>query len=592
MAKNRSIALIIFVLLSCSGFAQKIKYKDLFTLLSNRQYELAEPVLKNYLKETTDNPNAYLYMGIIYKEKSLKDDILRNTSEALGHMDSAILYFDKAFKMIDEKELKKNKDYYAMYNRRDLRSGEFGVKISDVQYEIETSKSELKERIDKVGMIKHYFTQSEALYKRSNELFISIQGKYSSDRELYLRADDQSQQELRMLSARFDSCAKAFDHYKSALSNLSKSGYNQAWNPVEIKDFKKDGVEPADFYQSNPLIWDYKRFAEGTTTTITKEIIPLREKLIKYDIEINKLGAKLASDSVSVKSDLIKLIDNLLADRLTKFDPDPLPLNVLSVKVAKLEYQSTLLENKKEKSSDDISIKINLIQKEISEIKKLDSLASKLMNKPIEQEALNYADFVSNTYSNASLLKGYVQSEKEFAERELANKNHQLESLTYSLNWLVIGNDSIPLNPDYKKSKFKPLVIEDKKFTAGIIQPDTTITNGYFYTITPSRKPDVQVTFTVDQTGFNAKEAELQGLATSDSGNNIYFVLIASHSKIEEKFPVTIAKIYRSDGLSWSHNFALDFIPSEIVYVQETGELALKSDVDKVALIDKAGKLK
>jgi hypothetical protein len=82
---------------------RKVKYKDIFGLLSTKQYESAEPFLKGYLKETTDNPNAFLYMGIVYHEKALKDDVLKQTKRTIGVMDSAIIFYDKAYKTVTEK---------------------------------------------------------------------------------------------------------------------------------------------------------------------------------------------------------------------------------------------------------------------------------------------------------------------------------------------------------------------------------------------------------------------------------------------------------------------------------------------------------
>ena len=107
MTKLALIKVFVLFLLLSPAYGQKVKYKDIWGLLSTKQYEAAEPFLKKYLKETTDNPNAFLYMGIICQEKSLKDDVLKQTKRAIADMDSAILYYDKAYKTITEKEIKK-----------------------------------------------------------------------------------------------------------------------------------------------------------------------------------------------------------------------------------------------------------------------------------------------------------------------------------------------------------------------------------------------------------------------------------------------------------------------------------------------------
>src|SRR5688500_11875839 len=198
------IAFIQFLLLSLvfSAFGQKVKYKDIFGLLSTKQYEAAEPFLKRYLRETTDNPNAYLYMGIIYQEKSSKDDVLKQTRRAIMNMDSAIFFYDKALKSITEKEIKRNDEFYQAYNRRDLRTGEFGVKLSDIQFDLEKKIEGLRERIDRVKMMKHYFSLADTLYQKSTLLFKSIQAQYPQEQSFYLRADDALQKKLSMLAVR------------------------------------------------------------------------------------------------------------------------------------------------------------------------------------------------------------------------------------------------------------------------------------------------------------------------------------------------------------------------------------------------------
>src|SRR6478735_3662062 len=185
--------LFLFLFISCisfHGFSQKVKYKDLFILLSAKQYDQAEPFLKRYLKDNDDNPNAFLFMGIIFQEKASKNDILKQTKVALANIDSALIFYDKAYATLTEKEVKRNDEYYQAYNRRDLRTGEFGVKLSDIQFDLEKKKEGLREKIDRVKMVKFYFKLADSLYRRSNELYRFIQNAYRGEKEFLLRADE------------------------------------------------------------------------------------------------------------------------------------------------------------------------------------------------------------------------------------------------------------------------------------------------------------------------------------------------------------------------------------------------------------------
>ncbi len=592
MLKTRFVKLIVLLLITTSAGAQKVKYKDIFALLNTKQYDQAEPFLKTYLKETTDNPNAYLFMGIIYKEKAEADDILLQTDRSIQRMDSAVLFFDTALKAIDEKELRKEKEYYMNYNRRDLRTGEFTVKLSDVQFDLQKKIEGLRERIDKVKMVKFYFTNAERLYSGSYNLFLIIQKGFPGERELHLRADEATIKNLSDLSLKFDSCSKMFMNYRGSLGNLEKTKYNQTWNITEIVDFKTDGTTQTDFYQDDVKVWDYKKFAGKSLDVIEKEVKPTQELLIKYDIEINKLRQKLETDSISVRNDLTKLIDKMLDSQLKKFDSDPLPMDVFALKIADLEYKSTLLENKDVKDTTNVYMLLQAVQSEVMYLNKVDSLADKLLNRNLDGDIMNYQQFVNNTFTKGDILKSYIRSLKDYSDREKTEKNRELAFRTEALKWLVNGNDSIPLFNEALKSNFWPLVVLQDKYTAGLVFSDSVSGKGYFYSITPSRKPDVKVTFPIDKATM--KERRQQGVkafVTSDPAGQVFFVVIYMERMVNGKHPATIAKIYKSDGLSWSHSFGFDIVPQEIVFVPNTGELVIKSSGETFVSVDKNGKL-
>ena len=592
MSKLALFKLILLIFIFSAAHGQKVKYKDIFGLLSTKQYEPAEPFLKSYLKETTDNPNAFLYMGIIYQEKAAKDDVLKHTKRTVSEMDSAVLFYDKAYKSITEKEIKKNSEYYQAYNRRDLRTGEFGVRLTDIQFDLEKRMEGLRERIDRIKMVKYYFDLADSMYKKSNALYGSIHTTYPGERELYLRADENLLKSLTMLSGRFDSCLKAFDHYKSSSSAIGKTGYNQTLALTDIVDYNTDGVKPADFYQDDLKIWDYKKFCDKAKQSIEKEIIPMREHLVNYDIEINKLREKLSKDSTSVKSDLHSLIDKLLMDQLKKYDKDPLPMEVFTLKIADLEYRSTLLENKAKHDSTNVHVLLNMLTRELAQLNKLDSSATKLMAEDLDKRALDYEYFVKNTYNTTAVLKSYVKGLKDYAEREKKTKDAELAKRKETLRWLLNGADSIPLFTEQSRSTFKPLAVIDEKYTAGLHYADSLNPTGYFFTINPSRVPDVKISFPVEKPIFKqARLVSSKALTFSDAAGQIYFVLVYSDKGTENKYAATLAKIYRSDGLAWSMNYQLAFIPREISFKADSGELTIRGDDNQQNTMDKNGKM-
>ena len=590
MTKIGYFRFVLLLFVASSAFGQKVKYKDIFALLSTKQYEQAEPFLKKYLVENDDNPNAFLYRGIIFQEKSTKSDVLKQTPLVLAHIDSAIFFYDKAFKSIDEREVRKNKEYYQVYNRRDLRTGEFGVKLSDIQFDIEKKISALKERSDKVKMLKHYFSLSDTLYKKSNALFVAVHKKYPTERHLYLRGDEALLTDLKVLSERFDSCKTAFESYLTSAGNLGNTGYNHALSIAEIADYSKDGIERADFYKDEITLWDYKKFADKALNVIKKDITPMRENLITYDIEINKLRDRLNTDSVSVRNDLTKLIDKLLYEQLKKYDPEPLPMAVFSLKTSDLEYRSVLLENRAMKDSSDVHLRLSLINSEIKLLSKFDSLAKNLTDEKIEQKAPDYDHFIANTYSSTVVLKSYVHALRDYASRERVKKEKEIAERTKALEWIIDNADSIPIKTATAQNHFKPLGFTDEKYTMGLHVIDTANANGYFYTVTPSRKADLKVVFPVDKSFKEKNLPYLKGIAYGDGVGNLYFVMLVSSKPNKDKYPATLAKIYRSDGLAWSTNYELPFVPKELILRTDTGELTMKNETQQV-VVDKNGKI-
>jgi hypothetical protein len=277
-------------------------------------------------------------------------------------------------------------------------------------------------------------------------------------------------------------------------------------------------------------------------------------------------------------------------EQLKKYDQEPLPMEVFTLKIADLEYRSTLLENKAKRDSIDVHVRLKMLNRELKYLNKLDSTATKLLSDDLDKRTLDYDYFIKNTYSTPAVLKSYVKGLKDYAEREKKTKASEMAIRTETLRWLINGADSIPLFVEHSRSKFKPLAVIAEKYTTGLQYADSLNPTGYFYTISPSRIPDVKVSFPVEKPSF--KEASLvssKALTFSDAAGQIYFVLVFTDKEKENKYPATLAKIYRSDGLAWSINYELAFVPREISFKAESGELTIKGDDNQQNTMDKNG---
>jgi tetratricopeptide (TPR) repeat protein len=119
-----SLVLLLVFFFSEKSQAQKLKYKNIYALLESEQYEAALPDLTIFLNENPKHGSATIYMGVVAQEYE-KDCAKANTS------------FSKALEIIDQKELDKNKNYYGLWYRRNLRTGKYGVILDNVRLDLD-----------------------------------------------------------------------------------------------------------------------------------------------------------------------------------------------------------------------------------------------------------------------------------------------------------------------------------------------------------------------------------------------------------------------------------------------------------------------
>jgi tetratricopeptide (TPR) repeat protein len=588
--KRKSLVLLLLLVLWVNwAHAQKIKYKELLNLLNAKQYEQAEPFLRRYLKENSDNPSAFLFMGIIYQEKSLGTDVLKQTELLMANIDSALFFYEKALPKITEKEVKKNEENYQMYTRRDLRTGQFGVKHSDIVLDIETRMKALRERKDKVRLVKKSYLESEAQYARANRIYKDFQSRFATKKELYLLSDDDLILELNKLAATFDSCQASFKSYKSQSQAMGKTGYNQMLNLQEIKDFKKDGASMIDFMEDDLKLWDYTEWAKKTVRTIRDEVYPMRKDLVAFDIELNHLREKITKDSLKV--DAAALQKSQVFSEMKKWDTDPMPEQVFQLKIKELEYHASLLDQSA-LSNSDIAKKIASTKQQLSILSKMDSLSSLLLERNPDKDLSHYKGFVTEAYGTPVVLRSFIRSTQEYVRRESTKKRLELDEYNRLLKWVITETDSIPLFMEVTdNSKYHPLVISDTH-TAGLKSDSPLV--GYFYTVTPSRTADLGFIFPVDTAHIKLRNLPvIKGLSLITS-DQTYFVLIYSESRSEGKVPVSLTKISRQSGVEWNISITTDLVPMEMKYTASNGELSIRTSgtdgESRVVVLDKTGK--
>ncbi|MTI21073.1 hypothetical protein E1176_08585 [Fulvivirga sp. RKSG066] len=567
--------------------AQKIKYKDLYPLLEAQKYEDAEPFLKEFLKDPKNkekNPNASYQLGAIYNQKALNNDILLETEAFQSNADSAILMYQQSLQLIDDRELKRNEEYYAAYKRRDIRSGKFGIKLGDIQFDIEGKIKSLEERKSKVKTLADYFYKAQNAYDTAQHLYTNLVNRYPSDKQLLLRIDEETFDLLDELKSSYAKALENFQSYKNVVSGVGNTSYNQKLVVKEIVDYPADGQSETDLTNNNVTFWDYSKWVDQVKNKHQEEVVPLFGRLISYDNELDKLNNKVSQDSVTVVGEItpIDAIPEFL--KLKDFDPRPMPIVLFRYKVSMLEYKSHMLDW--EKDSVDVNYQLKKLEPLVVKIREVDSLLVQTSELDLEEESENYAAFVSSQYKSVDGLRSYLSEQDSNIGKVLNDHMGTYMSVLESSRWLAAEGDSIPLFDieDVSKSQYAPLLI-DSLITAGIVMHEVDSGKGYLANITPSRQQDIKIVFELDSNFSkpdNYKNIESKSLVMSTDEENLYFTLFYSPLQEEEGFAATAARANQK-GLSWVTNLKLAKKPDSLGYNIQTGEIIINYDVGNVS---------
>jgi len=199
---KRGALLQLLLSVSVTLFSQdKVYKKEIFPLLEAKNYELAKPRLAEYLSNPkhADEASPHYQFGLMIEKEFKKQDILFDSMRIFTSGDSAIGYFNLAKTFINEKELKKNDEYWQTFFRRDLRTGDFGIKVSDVHLDIEKQVEKIELKIKNVHALNQAYFNLGLQNSKSKKIYEEIINNYSSHREMLLKISKDDKMKLDML---------------------------------------------------------------------------------------------------------------------------------------------------------------------------------------------------------------------------------------------------------------------------------------------------------------------------------------------------------------------------------------------------------
>lgn len=608
MKRARILFLVLFVgLISFQGISQKIKYKDLFYLLNAKKYEEAEPFLKSFLNnpKEKDHANANLQMGFLYQYKYKGQDILKETEQKLTYLDSAIHYYNLAKTLIDEKELKKQDEYYEDYYRRDLRTGKMGIKLSDVQLDIETRVGDLQQDRVRITKLKDKFSKAIEYYEKCVKGYSDLTTGYSDQNIFYLRSNANTIESLKQIMQDYDSSMGNFGSYKLVIQQMEFPGYDQILDVTPVKDILKDGKSSADFYDNNVSVWNYDSWAKESIKVIEDEIMPLHNDLIAYDKNLSEQFQRAQEGEIVTIDKRNQKDDHPFMKSLNKYDGTPFPLTLFNLKKAEITY--LIMSNAYDQMSDSIYIddRLAIVEERMSAINKIDSLVVKEISKyDLSEEALNYKKLVDERYNGVDGIKAFIDAKKAL----VVNNTNELEELVKSLeeqnNWLIYENDSIPLSP---RDTTEAILLSDKdqylyfdqyavndsiRLTFGVSYDFHGSPNLYVANVPPSHNASILNKINLDSAIFRLDSvSHVRMLNTHDEDGNAYILaytmlyhdqpmgahLLKVNNKVNVVWEKPVTLLYPPDVLTISNEFKVIAVNYDVNYIDKSKGLQLIS---------------
>lgn len=466
--KLKSIATVLILLSVQFSFAQKIKYKDLFPILDTKNWADGGSQLKAFLSDPAyakdkGYPNANLQMALWLEDRFRAMDIASDTVAGYTVGDSAIYFFGNAKTLVDEKELKKNDQYYQSFFRRDLRTGDFGIKESDVHLDIEKKIEDIEKRMSTSKDLNKKVKSVEDGKKKTGDSYQKLASRFKSYNELLLGADDDANALLQQLKADASEIKALAEEVKSVAGTLKTTKFQDEIVFKPIDEFGKDGMTSTDLSGGTIEMWDYEDWAITTTSEINGSVGILKSMVLKH------------SKTIREKKSLIKKsrdaeVDTLsqeLADLFEKYDPESIAKKLLLTEAseARILKQIDYSLNKALLDSTLVGEQLDIYTSVKADSEEMLLVLGSINTTELTDAKKTYGDYLDSFFQSHGTAGNYVSQMKTWANQQKNWASDAVEYWTERNRWGIMTTEG-------QEEKKIPLFIQDAPesefFTVGM----------------------------------------------------------------------------------------------------------------------------
>ena len=592
------IIFIMALMFSIGGYTQSVKYKDIAPIIETTSDEYALSVLKEFIVTNLDHPAANLKIATLYLKQAQETDPLIEFTKMQALAEEAKQRLFKASLVIDDKEVKKNEDFYlwvAQLKQQPVANYEI------VHQYMEEKKNEINRILHSVPLVYNDFTNAVGYYDKSVKKFMNISSTYSSLKNLYMLYDEKLDEKFTSLKSSYDSSLWYFERYKSKTDTFPLKGYSQKLDIRPVIIYRYDGlVSQVNFLTDDVKIWNYGAWVDSVRKVVNNEIVGVRKLLEINEERQNQALEKLAS-SKNIENLEVVEIDKSILFNLLRYDYNNPIVPLLKFKESK---QKLLLDQANDTYYDTAQISIDrklvFYNKMLYNIKDCDSLIAQFDMRFDPVRMQKYKGFLEKHYDGIDGSKQYMFNEKNDLRKELAIYGSLLKEGVQSIKPI----DSIGNYTKYKYLRI-PLTVEPPdsvEMTKGALYTThilKTADEGYYLSgiYVPDKKTkNIKAYLARINEGkvvkwFNQYDIEIDSAGT-DSNNSIEAVALTNEgvaivirSEQIEKGGVasTFVHVLQDGGQKMIRRLDTDLFPRNVLFAEEQNNfLICLSGTEKV----------
>jgi hypothetical protein len=476
-------------------------YKTLYEAIKNMKDYEAFQSLFNYQAATTSksyvNTNGYYQLGLIMQKMMRQYDPFLQSENVAQCISNAKTYLSLVRHYFNEKEAKKNGDYYqAVAAPRTYES---------IKKDIESRVADVAEYTKYFDRNQEYLTRGIHKYNACIETFGKINAQNSRLNDLYFLADSELKQNLKNLRTNFDSTIYYIEKLKHSLEEYPMGDYKINYSLLPVSVYRLHGLTSSSFIAKNVTLWDFNSWIDSFNAALNGDVDFLYGKAEEVHSEnLGYIDRLLHSDKTGI--DPGYSINPLIVNKIYQYDYNSVvaPLLIYQEEKIKFLYHNAdnLIDTKISSSNEfakSNSHYFSLIEKKQTADSALNLAASKATPEAVKK----YSAFFEKNYRNFDGFQSYLTGEAA------ANGSVLHEALdTYRNNVLK----SVTANVNIEKT----IPYKDEAIYADIISPEKISEPGYCIhskSVTSDKKAFI--------TGSYLNNSEIQAFAAllTDAGD-------------------------------------------------------------------------